>query len=282
MQEQLDFDKTLQETIQKLSTFISGSETKSGGLQKEINNLKKSVPNLAGKTPEPAPASANAQPSPAAGSGLISQFATLFTRWEALREINDLISDADRVSELAREVQSPLRTRLRATISQGRTLSSQPPPDDQQGQDEARQKLKSVTTKFNQIANTTIPLAQELISLEESQASLRQWEYSAHTGYTSILKSFLIRLTLVLVGMAIVLVLSNFARRATFRYVREPRRRHQLVLLRHVITGALMAFILILGFVSEFGSLATFAGFLTAASPSPCKRLSFPSPRISC
>jgi small-conductance mechanosensitive channel len=57
---------------------------------------------------------------------------------------------------------------------------------------------------------------------------------------------------------------SEIWRKATFRYVRESRRRHQLLLLRRFVTGILLAMVLLLGFVSEFGSLATFAGFLTA------------------
>ena len=61
-----------------------------------------------------------------------------------------------------------------------------------------------------------------------------------------------------------VVVISELWRRATFRYVREARRRHQLLLLRHIVTGLLLAIVLALGFVSEFSSLATFAGFLTA------------------
>ena len=69
---------------------------------------------------------------------------------------------------------------------------------------------------------------------------------------------------LLLIGIGIVLGFSELWRKATFRYVREARRRHQLLLLRRIVTGLLMAIVLVLGFVSEFGSLATFAGFLTA------------------
>ena len=51
LQEQLDFDKALQEALQKLSTFMSDSAGKAGGLQKEIDDLKKSVPDLFAKAP---------------------------------------------------------------------------------------------------------------------------------------------------------------------------------------------------------------------------------------
>jgi hypothetical protein len=64
--------------------------------------------------------------------------------------------------------------------------------------------------------------------------------------------------------IGIVMGLSELWRKATFRYVHETRRQRQLLLVRRIVTGFLMAMVLILGFVNEFGSLATFAGFITA------------------
>ena len=46
LQDQLEFDKTLQEALQKLSAFMSESTGKKAGLQMEIDDLKKSVPDL--------------------------------------------------------------------------------------------------------------------------------------------------------------------------------------------------------------------------------------------
>lgn len=266
LQQQLDFDKTLQDALQKLTAFIADSAGKERGLRAQIDDLKKSVPDLFEKAPEkaaaPAPSPAPSSASP--GSGLISQVSILFSRLGDLREINSLIGGAGRVSEMARSVQAPLRTQLRATIDQGRGLASQPVAQDAAGRDDARQKMASITAQFKQISGATLPLAQEIILLEESQASLRQWEDSVHRGYIRILESFLIHVVLLLVGIGIVWGFSELWRRATFRYVREARRRHQLLLLRRIVTGLLMAVVLTLGLVNEFSSLATFAGFLTA------------------
>jgi small-conductance mechanosensitive channel len=53
-------------------------------------------------------------------------------------------------------------------------------------------------------------------------------------------------------------------RRVTFRYVADLRRRRQFLVLRRIVIGFCMGIVLVLGFVSEFSSLATFAGFITA------------------
>src|SRR5207248_1432757 len=66
------------------------------------------------------------------------------------------------------------------------------------------------------------------------------------------------------VALALILVLSEVWRRMTFRYIGDPRRRRQFLVLRRVVIGFLIVIVLLLGFVSEFSSLATFAGFITA------------------
>lgn len=266
LQEQLDFNKALREALQKLSTFMSGSARKMGGLQEEIDDLKKSVPALFAEAPGKETVSPPSSPPPGSseGSGLISQASSVFSRSGDLREIKELIEGAGTVSALARQVQSPLRTRLRATVEQGRGLANPTAPQDPASMEASRQKIISLTTQFRQISGTTIPLAQEIILLDECQASLRQWEDSAHRGYIQSLRSFLIRVAVLLMGIVLVVAVSELWRRATFRYVHEARMRHQLLLLRHIITGLLLAIVLAVGFVSEFSSLVTFAGFVAA------------------
>src|SRR4029079_12047763 len=53
-------------------------------------------------------------------------------------------------------------------------------------------------------------------------------------------------------------------KRAVFRYVHEPRRRYQFLLVRKIVLAALVVAILGLTFATELGSLVTFAGLITA------------------
>jgi small-conductance mechanosensitive channel len=175
-----------------------------------------------------------------------------------------LVEGATRVAAMARQVQTPLRAKLRDTVQQGRELTSQPPPQDPAGVEANRRKMTLLTAQFKQIADAAVPLTQELIVLDESQASLRQWQSSIHAGYLRILETVAIHLAFLLGGIVIVLVLSEVWQKAIFRYVRDVRKRHQLLLLRRIVTVLLMTIVLALGFVSEFASLATFAGFITA------------------
>jgi len=265
LQEQLEFNKALEEALQKLSTFMSASAA-SGGLPREINDLKKSVPDVFTKAPAKAAATApTGSPTYAPeGAGLISQVSLLFTRVGGLREVDQLMDGAAEVADMARQLQSPLRAKLRTTIQQGRDLANQPTPQDPATVEANRRKMIALTTQFKQIANAALPLTQEIVLLEESQGNLRQWETSVHSGYVQILKAVLIRLGFLLAGIGIVVGLSEVWLKATIRYVHDARKRHQILILRRIVTVLLMAIVLALGFVSEFASLATFAGFLTA------------------
>jgi len=59
-------------------------------------------------------------------------------------------------------------------------------------------------------------------------------------------------------------MVSELWRRASFRYIGDPRRRRRFLVLGRVVVAAAIAFVFVLSFISEFGSLATYAGLLTA------------------
>ena len=59
-------------------------------------------------------------------------------------------------------------------------------------------------------------------------------------------------------------VLAQLWRRAVFRYVHEARRRSRLLLLQKIVLWALVVAIVASTFATELGSLATFAGLITA------------------
>ena len=74
----------------------------------------------------------------------------------------------------------------------------------------------------------------------------------------------LLRLGFLLGSVAVVLIISEVWRRATFRYLADARRRQQFLSLRRVVVGLALTLVVVFGLVSEFGSLATYAGLITA------------------
>jgi small-conductance mechanosensitive channel len=105
-----------------------------------------------------------------------------------------------------------------------------------------------------------------LLLLEQAQGNLLSWRASVDAERIRILHSLLLRVILIAGALVFILGLGELWRRATGRYVQDVRRRRQLLLVRRMVIGFLGGLVLILGFVTQFSSLATFAGFITAGN----------------
>jgi small-conductance mechanosensitive channel len=74
----------------------------------------------------------------------------------------------------------------------------------------------------------------------------------------------LIRLLLLAVALGFVLGAAELWSRAIFRYVHDARRRYQFLLIRKIVTWFAIAMVVAFAFASQLGSVATFAGLITA------------------
>ncbi len=196
--------------------------------------------------------------------GSLSQVLALYAQMRSVRQIDLLVKETANLRSTAVALRSPLRDMAKATIQHGRDLAGQPAastPGQPQG---ARQEFDSLTSSFKQVSNALLPLSQEIVILDQSRSNLLEWRISIMRNSRTALMSLLTRVAMIALAFVFLLILSEVWRRFTFRYVRDARRRRQFLLLRRVVIGFLMGVVLILGFVSEFSSLATFAGFATA------------------
>src|SRR6202042_1520912 len=91
------------------------------------------------------------------------------------------------------------------------------------------------------------------------------WHSSAWSELLAELRGILLRVVFLAVILSVVLVASELWRRATYRYVRDVHRRSQLHWVRKIVVWIVVGAIVAFSFVSRLGSIATFAGLLTAA-----------------
>ena len=270
LQSQLELQKALLDAVQKMAAFVETNGEISGGLEGSINQLARSIPDVLGtkaaaqKTATTTSPTNPAKPSLANSGGLISDAITLYTYVSAVRQIDDLIKETDYTRDVADHLRAPLRDALRATMAQSRTLTSQTPSTDSQQLQAEQQEFQKLTQRFKELSAAVLPLSQEIIVLNDSRTNLHEWRESISLESRHILRSVLLRVIAIVMALAVILFLSQIWRRITFRYVRDPRRRRQFLIMRRVVIGFFIAIVLILGFVSEFSSLATFAGFITA------------------
>jgi hypothetical protein len=262
LQGKLSLDKAIQDAVQKMAAFAEETtDTVSEGLEGSINQLARSVPEVFAKNIAPkAPAKANGSSSALAGSpGLIGQAMTLLGRVRSIHDIDQMINETDRVRQDAETLRKPLRQALVGIIQRG-----QDPANQQDTSENVRREYQDLITRFKQLSSASMPLSQEILLLEQSRANYIEWRRSIVRESTDVLRSLLIRVIGIGLALGAVAILSEVWRRLTFRYIRDPRRRRQFLLLRRFVVGFLIGVVLIMGFVSEFSSLATFAGFVTA------------------
>jgi small-conductance mechanosensitive channel len=127
-----------------------------------------------------------------------------------------------------------------------------------------RDQFDTLAWLFTQTSAIAIPLSKESVLLSQYRDNLDKWRASLRRQYHEVLAVLRTRLAILLGSLAAVIVGSELWRRAVLKYVHEPRRRNQLLLLRRIVTWVLILLILSLTLITRLSSFATFAGLLTA------------------
>jgi small-conductance mechanosensitive channel len=275
----LSLAKDVQGTVQNLAQFAArgtGAGQPGAGLAGQIAQLERSVPEARhtaakspistdsppSKTPARAGAESNASPFRPESAGLIALAAELLTLRAHKQELNDVLRQTDAVLKGLDDIRKPLVGNTRQFVRQTDSVSSL--THDVAEATRTRQALQNAAAEFKQLSTVMVPLAEQAIAAEASRDTLAEWRdrVSGQVGTTAWFLLF--RVVTLIVVVAVVLLLSEIWRRATFRYLHDARRRRQFLLLRRVAVSATITIVVILGVVSEVGSLATYVGFVTA------------------
>lgn len=271
LQSELELQKSVLDAIDKMSAFVETNGEITGGLEGGVNQLARSIPEVLGTgTTNPKAAAAttaapkSSKPSLSNSGGLIGEAMTLYDYMSAMRQIDGIFKETDYTRSVADHLRTPLRDAMRSTIQQSQSLANQPAVTDPQQLQQRKQQFQELTDRFKQLSDALLPLSQEIIVLNDAKANFTEWRDSIARESKYILRSVLLRVGAIALALITILVLSEIWRRITFRYIGDPRRRRQFLVLRRVVIGFLIVIVLVLGFVSEFSSLATFAGFITA------------------
>ena len=245
------------------------------GLASDIDHLQRGLPELAdGKVRAIVPTQLQSLGG-AKSSGVSTQAVILFQLLATRHSIDAWISESDDLQLQAKKLREPLLRMVRYIIADEQTSSQQ---DAERMQEAAvgksaisvesiqtvRLRYEAVTSTFSALSAALVPLTQEVIAIDQSRTNLAAWHSVVDSEYREILRDLFLKILTIALGLGIIFVLSSFWRRATTRYVHDIRRRRQLMVTRRVVIGFLSALTIVLGFVTQFNSLATFAGFITA------------------
>ena len=162
------------------------------------------------------------------------------------------------------QMRTPPQGRIQALSARGDALAQQVDSSNGAALKGVRDQFDTLAWLFNQTAAILLPLSQEGVLLDQYRRNLSSWRDNAKNQYFDALKALGVRLAILLALLAIVFAAAEAWRRGVLRYVQEPRRRYQLLMVRRIVCWALVAAIVGFTFATDLGSLATFAGLLTA------------------
>lgn len=189
----------------------------------------------------------------------------LITQWFSLHgmrsQLEGSIKETSDLQAETEKVRSALTNEVRTIMGNGLAMSTSTDPAQLLAQ---RQALEAGTTRFKQLATVLVPLGEQALVVESAAGTLDDWQDSLETRMTSIARYLALRIGVLLGWIAVVLVVSEIWRRATFRYLHDVRRQRQFLALRRVAVGIALTLVIVFGLVSEIGSIATYIGFVTA------------------
>ncbi len=265
-QSELQLAETRRDALRRMADFMGDAAGRygSGGLDGHIEELERALPPASAKTTEPAATATALGPARPEPSGILALITDLRALARKRAAVDEGVRLSDVLSERSKIFRTPMVSELKRLAGEGDALTNEPDSTDPAVLAQQKEALDIITSQFKQLSNTMLPLGQQRILLELYKSNLLSWRNSVQSQYSAELRSLLLRLALLAVALAAVVGASELWRRAILRYVRDAKRRHQFMLLRRILLWVVIVIVVAFAFATELGSLATFAGLLTA------------------
>jgi small-conductance mechanosensitive channel len=265
VQSQLALLRTRQSTVHSILEFIGGS-SEPDSLTGQIDDLERAIPK-APENPTPATKPGTTTPTANAGktdTGMWSVIGQLIETSRKLKTIKSSIRQTNQMNQSVKQMQAPLHKELQDLVQQSEADMRQPNTLDAAILAKQKSTLDASNKRFKLLAAALLPLSKQQILLVSYQKTLQDWNDAVSSEYGSQWSGLIVRLAILGIILGIVLGIFALWRRAIVRYIPDLSRRYQFMLMRKIALGVVMALILLIAFASQLGSLATFAGLLTA------------------
>jgi small-conductance mechanosensitive channel len=273
-QSELELFETRRDVLHTMVEFVGSTMEGAGptGLSGQIEALSHSVPAALSAPPSAttdhpggststATVAANNKPEP---SGLWGLITSIVSASRKVRSLEQDIRTTDALGKACRQLQAPLVVQLKQMAQQSDTISAQPDAGNRAVLAQEKGELDQITGQFKLLSASFVPLSKEVALLDIYSRNLASWRTAISRQYVSDLKLLLMKLLSLALVLGVIWGVAEVWRRSIFRYVHETRRRYQMLLLRRIAVWFVVALVFVFSFASELGSVATFAGLLTA------------------
>jgi hypothetical protein len=211
----------------------------------------------------PAPLSLSAE-KPSARDGIWDLAKNVFDLRNKIKAIEVVDERSKALAELFHKFSEAPRARLQSYAAGGDALAAAADGANGAALQNLRSQFDTLAWVFKQTSSILLPLSKEAVLLQQYRHNLTSWRDTTTRQYYEAWRVLAVRLGILIGLLAAVFVLAEVWRRAVLRYVREPRRRYQFLLVRTILMWVVIVAIVGLSFVTEISSFATFAGLITA------------------
>ena len=272
-QSELELFEARRDILHTMVEFVgSTAEGKeSAGLAAQISALSHSVPaaltmpsDAASRAQESNSAVAISPSSKSEPAGLWGLIAAIMSASRTIQALNQDIQATNSLAEDCNHLRTPLADQLRQLAKQGDAIAAQADADSRVILAKDKGELDHLTSQFKLVSASFLPLSKQAVLLDLYSRNLVSWRNAVRNQYVADLKTLLLRLFSLALILAMVWGVAEIWRRAIYRYVHDTRRRYQMLLLRRIAMWVAFALVITFSFASELGSIATFAGLLTA------------------
>jgi small-conductance mechanosensitive channel len=274
---QLDLLNARRNMLSNMAQFENETDATGFGanaLKAHIDAIAASIPAASG-TPAPVAQAADpdadaSESSAAAAGGSISRFgiwdlaATVFRLSAKARTIEQIDQRTAELQQTFNTIRTPPLEQLKRLADRGDALAAQTDSSSDTSLRGVRDQYDTLAWLFQQTSSIVTPLSKASVLLNQYRRNLANWREATSKQYRDALEVLGLRVALFVGLLAVVFLLAHLWRRAVYRYVLETRRRSRLLLLQKIVLWALVVGIIASTFTTELGSLATFAGLITA------------------
>jgi small-conductance mechanosensitive channel len=274
LQGELDLLNARRNLLSNMSQYATET-TSANALKAHIDAIAASIPTAANATlTTTTTTTTGATGGPTSVTSAVSTSLSQFGIWDLTATVLRLSAKArtietvdQRTAELQdffTQIRNPPLEQLKALAARGDEIAAQNESPDRATLKRMRDQYDTIAWLFQQTSAIVAPLSRAEVLLTQYRNNINNWREATQRQYREALRALGLRLVVFIALLALVFTAAEIYRRAVFHYVQDARRRSRFLLLRKIVLWALVVAIAAATFATELGSLATFAGLITA------------------
>ena len=255
------------DAIKSMLQYANGLTTadqNASGITAQIDQLQQAVSTTPGKSKTTAAlADAATQKLEQESHGILGLFAVYFELSGDSKMLRDSARGIDNFIAKIDQFRRPAGHLLGEIGKRGAELSKTESSDAAEISNHTAE-YKRLVELHDAAFGVVAPLDKQEVQLSLYKENLQRWQSSVDRYSSRVMRDLAVRLVTLFGLLALVIAGKALSRRLIDRFVAEPQRRRQLQQVSDPVSWALIAFVIIINFATELGSIATIMGFAAA------------------